>query len=254
MSLNLQNLKTLLIIVAMDIEEQALLKNITYTQKTYGTRFPIQTKQFDANGHEVIVAKSGVGLVNAALVVAMIYEHKNIDAILALGVGGALSPELNAGDLVIANKIIQHDSILSNDTENRWIAAGELTLSAPDDKQVDPLIDCDPVLTTWLEKIFAKTKTEGCVHIGTVISGSEFVANTRRKKELHDVFDNALLVEMEAGAIAQMARKLKIPFAVMKTVSDTVKPKSSISEDYKEFLRQTANNSTNLLTAIFSDN
>ena len=243
---SLSQLRTLLIIVAMDVEEQALLDRATYQEVTYGKRFKIKTKRFSANDRKIIVANSGVGLVNAALTVATIYEHEQIDTILALGVCGALCPTLQIGDTVIANKIIQHDSVLSNEKGRRLIAAGELTLSLPDNQQIDPVIKCNAELIGWLQKTFTSART------GTILSGSEFVGCTKRKKLLKETHPEALLVDMETGAIAQLARKLNIPFAVAKTVADRANPETSVSEDYKTFLKQAAANSARVLRAISS--
>lgn len=248
------NCKTILILVAMDVEEKAILKNIDFETKTYGHRFSIQTKHFFANDYKIILAKTGVGLVNAALTLTFIYDNESIDAVIAMGVGGALSPNLTEGDLVIANQVIQHDSILSNDEENKWIAAGELTLSASDDEQINPIISCDPDLTSWLEKSFAAIPHSHSIHKGTILSGSEFVANAKRKSELYKNFNHPLLVEMEAGAIAQMSRRLNIPFAILKTVSDTANPKTTVSEDYKTFVKEASLNSENLLKILFGLN
>ena len=241
------DLKTLLLIVAMDVEEQALLDGVAYQEVTYGKRLKIKTKQFSADGRKIVVANSGVGFVNAALTVASIYEHEQIDAMLALGVGGALCPTLQIGDTVIADKIIQYDSVLSSEIGDRLIAAGELTLSLPDDQQVDPVIKCDGKLKEWLQTTFA------VAHTGTILSGSEFVGRAKRKKTLKETHPKALLVDMEDGAIAQLARKLNIPFAVAKTVADRASPSTSVSEDYKMFLKQAAKRSSVLLKALLNE-
>ncbi len=250
---NISDIRNLLIIVAMDVEEEALLKNAQYSEKSYGRRFKVKTKQFEANQCTVSVTNSGVGSVNAALVLIHLFEHISFDAVLALGVGGALCPDLDIGDTVIADKIIQHDSIASAESGNKLIAAGELTLSAPANKQVDPVIYCDPFLVNWLQESFKKGGNSGCVKTGTILSGSEFVANPRRKKELAATFENAFLVEMEAAGIAQMAHKLKIPFAVAKTVSDRAIPDASISKDYKAFLTSATNHSSLILNSLLHD-
>ncbi len=245
-------IKNLLIIIAMDVEEEALLKNVRFKEKSYGRSVQIKTKQFEAHQCSVTVANSGVGPVNAALVLSHLFEYIPIDAVLALGVGGALCPDLTIGDTVIANKIIQHDSVTSTESGNRLIAAGELTLSVPENRQIDPIIYCDPFLINWLQQSFQKGNCVGNVKTGTILSGSEFVANTARKKELASLHSDAFLVEMEAAGIAQIARKLKIPFVVAKTVSDRAVPETSVSKDYRLFLKSAADHSSLILESLLN--
>lgn len=234
----------------MAVEEKALVKNLDYKVVTYGKRFVVTTKQFFANNHKIIIAKTGIGLVNAALSLMQIHEEENLDAILILGVGGALCPTLKEGDLVLATEVIQHDSLLSHENGNRLIATGAKTLSASDKDQVDPIIKCAKEFLSWLEKSFAKIDHSYTIHKGPILSGSEFVANSKRKKYLHENFEKALLVEMEAGAIAQIARRFEIPFVALKTVSDTAKPKTNVSNDYLDFLKSLEQNHANLLKII----
>ncbi len=249
---NLSEIKNLLIIIAMDVEEDALLKNVQFREKSYGRRVQIKTKQFDVNHCSVTIANSGVGSVNAALVLNHLFEYISLDAVLVLGVGGALCPDLDIGDTVIANKIIQHDSITSTESGKRLIAAGELTLSVPENRQIDPVIYCDPFLINWLQQSFKEGNNTGNVKTGTILSGSEFVANPERKKELTFLCPDAFLVEMEAAGIAQIARKLKIPFVVAKTVSDRAVPNTSISKDYRSFLKSAANHSSLVLQSLLN--
>ena len=55
------------------------------------------------------------------------------------------------------------------------------------------------------------------VHVGTILSGNEFVGTVERKREIAELHDESLLVDMEAAGVAQMAKKLGIPFLVAKT-------------------------------------
>jgi nucleoside phosphorylase len=93
-----------------------------------------------------------VGTANAAVLLSLAAEHIDIDALVLLGVGGALDPRLEVGDTVISKKIIQHDSISSDENRTKFIAPGELTLSVSEDQQVDPIMKCDEVLLGWVRK------------------------------------------------------------------------------------------------------
>lgn len=231
----------------MGIEENALVQGVNYCESSFGQSYRVATKQFQAGSCRVTLVRSGVGIVNAALAVMMICEYVSVDAILVSGVGGALSEELEIGDVVIASKIIQHDSFLSSESGRELIASGELTLSVPQEKRVDPVIYCDPNLNNWLIKGFENEG--GKFKVGAILSGSEFVASSQRKQELSKLQEDACLVEMESAGIAQIAKKQKIPFTVIKTVADRAKPKN-ISTDYKDSLQAAAHRNSSVLRKI----
>jgi adenosylhomocysteine nucleosidase len=238
----MEDVKNALVVVATEREERALLSNRIATEVTYGRSTKIPVKRFELNQRTVTVARCGVGLVNAGVILTMIVEHQVVDAVLLLGVGGALDEALEVGDVVISRQILQHDSISSLKGGALFIAPGELTLSAAPDQQIDPAMRCDPILVDWLARLFGER-----TYTGAILSGSEFVANAKRKAELRKLAEDALLVDMEAAALAQVARRLQIPFVAAKTVSDRANPETSISMDYKTFLDAAAARSGRVL-------
>ncbi len=244
------DIKTLFCMVAMDSEEDALLAGHAYTVKEFGRRKKITVKEFNLPHCKVIVGRSGVGLVNAGVLFTMVAEEYPIDAAILLGVGGALDEELNAGDTVIARQVLQHDSMSTLDIGNLFIAPGTYTLSADENNQIDPVIRCDQILVRWVEQVLKNNQYS--LFQGSILSGSEFAGRTDRKKYLRSLKEDALLVDMEAGAIAQIARSLKIPFVAVKTVSDRVKPDSSIADDYKVFLKSAADTSAAVFKGLLS--
>ncbi|MDB5037485.1 MAG: pfs [Bacteriovoracaceae bacterium] len=233
----------------MESEEKALLSKISVEEISYGKSIKINTKQFDLPRCRIVVARSGVGLVKAGILLSLITEHLAVDAIVSLGVGGALDESLSVGDTVVAKQIIQHDSISSSGGGDLLMAPGELTLSAHPDEQVDPVMRSDSVLVEWIKSAIEVQKN-GKVFEGTLLSGSEFVASPLKKQALRKLFHDALLVDMEAAALAQIARILKIPFVVAKTVADRAKPQTSISDDYKKFLESAALHSSAVFQSL----
>ena len=240
-----------MIVVAMDVEEKAILKNIDFVSRSYGKKTPIVLKSFDLPRCKVTVTKSGIGLANASVHLAMIAELIDVDAIVLLGVGGALDEKLQVGDTVVAKQVIQHDSLASANSRTHFIAPGELTLSASSDQQVDPVMKCDEVLMKWI-RLGIESTHKGQVYEGTLLSGSEFAASAKRKKELRALEANALMVDMEAAAFAQVARRLKIPFIAAKTVADRANPEHSVAKDYVNFLSAATEHSEGLLHALLA--
>lgn len=249
-----KGIKTLLVITAMDVENDAILKDVQHEAIWEDRVYGIKVDTFKAGNRQIMVTKCGVGLVSAALTVAMIAEKYSIDAILVSGVGGALVGKLNIGDIVLSTYVLQHDCKYSG-SKAEMMAPGELFLSLPPDKRIDPFMKANTTLVDWVEELLTN-ETSSAVFRGIILSGNEFAASTHRKEELAALDDRSLLIDMEAAGIAQIARKLNIPFVVAKTVADRLYPDNSISQDYVSFLNAAANNSAKIvhrLAAAFEE-
>ncbi len=243
---HLSEVKHWLVVVAMESEEEALIAGLETRELRYGKRLPIRVRHLDWPHGRLTVARSGIGLVKAGMLLSGIVEHEPVDAVLQLGVGGALDERLEIGDTVIARQVLQHDSLAGGLAEKVWIAPGELTLSASDENQVDPFMRCDRLLVDWVKG--ALSGGEGKVYEGTLVSGSEFAASPARKRELRALAEDALLVDMEGAALAQVCRMLSIPFVSAKTVADRVEPgEHSVAKDYVTSLERAAARSAALL-------
>ncbi len=244
-------IRNLLILAAMAEEEAALLKELAAipgvhsSSRKISPRLGIEVQEFTVGARRVQIARSGIGPVNAALTVAMIFEQSPPpDEILLLGVGGSLTPELEMGELVISDRIIQHDSFSSLDTGDHRMRAGDYILSIEEVAHKEVEILADPELSTWLEE---RSRSETRVHRGAILSGNEFVGRSARKLELARLHPRALLVDMEAAGVAQIAHRLGVPFVVAKTVADRLHPDGSISTDFSQSLEAAAANAARAL-------
>lgn len=242
----IKNIRNILIIVAMDVEKDVLLNGHEYDTIEIDIDLDIYLNRITLNyGRHVIVLKTGVGLVNAALGLALTHKKYPVDAVILLGVGGALVPGLQIGDVVLANHILQHDSVFTGVDGNTFMAPGKLFLTSKPNENREPKFTTDPVLRDWLsaEELIQKYTQRGhALHIGTILSGSEFAANPDRKAVLARNCIDALLVEMEAAAVAQVSEKLGIPFIAVKTVADRLTPEGTIAQEYTNFLQSASYN------------
>lgn len=197
------------------------------------------------------MVKTGVGAVNAALSLGLLIDRYPVDAVILIGVGGALSPILNIGDVVVANSVIQHDFVHTAEEGQTLMSPGELFLSRTIEEQFsNPIMATNSALSQLI--IPGDHDASYNVHRGTIVSGGEFVASSARKTYLHNLHGGALLVDMEAAGVAQVCRKLGIPFAVAKTVADRLTPDGTISSDYLQFLNSAANRAGLILERILS--
>lgn len=173
---------------------------------------------------EVVVVKSGVGKVNAARTTQILIDKLNVKSVINVGSAGALNPILNIGDIVIAEKLIQHDFDITAFNHKKGYITG-----------VGDYIYCDKNLIKKFQK--AKENIDNNTYnikIGTIASGDIFCTDINMKEKIHNKFD-ADCVEMEGAAIAQVCYLDKIPFIVIRSISDTPNGNNAIVFD--EFVK-----------------
>jgi adenosylhomocysteine nucleosidase len=235
------SLSAILLLAAMPEEEQALLfslaeHDVALEPASIGKRLKVGYKHGQVGGCRVVVAQSGVAAVNAALAAGFLVEELAIEAVILLGVGGSLHSDLALGDVVIADHVMQHDSFSSLASGMFWMQPGHYILSSEQADDHQPMMATDPTLSQWLLKAAHHAKA----HRGTLLSGAEFVGLTDRKQALAKLVKNALLVDMEAAGIAQVCSRMKVPYAVAKTVSDRLLPDGTVEGDFQKTLQSAA--------------
>lgn len=244
--------KNVLILAAMEEEERALLGALAGAgvaepiPAQLDSRLMITLRKAEIGGGRLWIARSGMGPVNAALTLAMIAERRELDSVILLGVGGALSSDLKIGDLVVSKSVLQHDSYSSLETGHFRMRPGNLVLSQEEARSEIPTFDANPRLVEWLEGL----QGAHTLRKGLIASGNEFVGTVRRKREIASLHPEALLVDMEAAGIAQAACRLGIPFVVAKTVADRLLPSGSIEADFRACLEAAAENAAAVLTEL----
>ena len=244
-------LKNVIVMTSMDVEHNALLAGQAVDQKVLSQTHNIYVHICERSGVRVRILKSGVGSVNAAITLAIALESESADAVVLLGVGGALVPELNIGDLVIAEAVIQHDSIFTSEESAILMSPGELYLTRETKNEFsDPVIKADPELVSHFVNALEHSNAEGRVFRGYMASGSEFVACADRKKKVSQLAKQALIVDMEAAAVAQICRKQRISFVIAKTVADRLYPDGSIASDYQACVETAAKRAGRVLELI----
>ena len=185
-------------------------------------------------GTDVVIARAGVGKVNAAVcaqTMALIYEP---ELIINSGVSGALSPDLRVGDVVIGTDVVQHDVDTTAMGDEPGFVSTVYRLSFPLDNFASTAI------AAAAEELGIRAVR------GRIASGDQFVASTERKEEIVRLF-SAVTCEMEAGAIAHVCFLNRIPCAVIRSISDGGNEEAPMS--YEEFLPLAAKNSSELTLA-----
>ena len=212
------------IIVATD-EELIEIKNV---MDSYEEKDIYELKK-------VIVVKCGVGKVNAARTTQILIDNFKISKIINIGAAGGINPELKIQDIVIGEKIVQYDfdTTSAGDYEK-----GEI-------QGIGKFIRSDYELINICKKVLEKRVDNSIkVVIGTIATADIFCSDPEIAKEVREEF-GAECVEMEGAAIAQVCFLDKIPFLVIRGISDT--PNGHNEMDYYTYCHIAAKHAAEFL-------
>lgn len=174
----------------------------------------------------IILSKSGIGKVNAALNTQYIIDSFKPNIIINVGVAGGIDSCLDVGDIVIGTYLVQHDF----DVSPLGYAKGYMCIGKEKDKPTKYY--CDKNLVEKFQNLLEKSISKNKIHQGIIASGDQFISNKKIKEEINNYF-GALAVEMEGCAIAQVATRNKIPFIVIRAISDLAD--GTLSKSHNEF-------------------
>lgn len=193
------------IIGAMDIEVDGIISNMTNTQFE-----EISSMKFvsgELYGKRIVVCKCGIGKVFAGICAQTMILKYAPKIIINSGVAGALDEKLCVLDAVVATSVVQHDMDTSPLGDPVGLISGINVVNIEADKKVSKALEN------------SAKELQISVKRGIIASGDQFIANDEKKQYIKDTF-SASACEMEGGAIAQACYVNKIPFAILRTISD----------------------------------
>lgn len=214
------------LIGAMDEEIELLLSAMEGTSQT--TKAGITYSSGVIYGQRVVVCKSGVGKVNAAVTTQILIDTFGANRVIFTGVAGAVHPELNIGDIVISSTCVQHDMDVTPLGFARGVIPYQETSEFVADSQLVELAE------------EACRSLEATYKVGKVLSGDQFVANVEFVAVLHEEMQGAC-TEMEGAAVAQACHMNGIPFVVLRSMSD--KADGSAHANFADFTVESSHRS-----------
>ena len=209
------------IITAMKEEMQEIKKIMTNIEekKIYELKFIIG----NINDKEVVLIEAGVGKVNAARVTQILIDNFDVEAIINVGVAGSANDELNMGDIVIGQIIVQHDFDITAFGHPKGFISNIGQHVESDSKLLEKM-------RTTINKINNK---DFKIKVGVIASGDIFCTETKMKEKIRSKF-LADAIEMESAAIAQVCKLDNMPFIIIRSISDNPNGNNLIT--YKEYL------------------
>ncbi len=210
------------IIGAMDVEVEAIKAEMKNAETKIISDIPFYVGTLC--GKSVILARCGIGKVNAAVCAQIMVSVFGVDAIINTGVAGAVAHGIKQNDIVIAESFVQHDVDTS--------AIGDPVGFVSTVNKI--YFEADEGIATRLKKAIGD---KAHVVTGVIATGDQFVANKDITAALRERF-NASACDMEGGAIAQVCTLAKIPFGAVRCISDSADENASM--DYPEFAAKAA--------------
>lgn len=224
------------IIAAMNVEMESMRSHLIHpvSETVSGIEFVCGTLE----GHEVVTAVCGIGKVFAALCAQTMILRYAPELVINTGVAGTLTPELSIGSIAVSTGVVQHDMDTSALGDPIGLISGINRIMLPADAALsDTLCACARSLG-----IVARQ--------GVIASGDQFIANGERKDFIAKHF-SAIACEMEGAAIGHVCYINKVPFCVLRAISDSADGSSHM--DYPAFVKLAAAQSVELMLSFFKN-
>lgn len=199
----------------------------------------------DLHGRECVVTLSRVGKVAAAATAMHLILELGVTEIIFTGVAGALSPELNVGDVVVASELIQHDL-----DARPLFPRFEAPLLGVSRFGVGPArhAAAEEAARRYLAHELASAIDEADrdrfnllaprVWTGLIASGDQFITSAAARDAIREALPEALCVEMEGAAVAQVCHEHDVPLTVIRTISDAADDAAPV--DFSAFIERVA--------------
>ena len=224
----------LAIMGAMEEEIVPLLKYFTNINKiNYANNTYYEAKY---NNIDIVVAYSKIGKVFSTLTASTMIQKFGCDTLLFSGVAGGINPELKIGDLIVANRLTQHDlDITAFGHPHGYVPGGDVYVNT-DEK---------------LKNIALEVAKQNNIKIieGIIATGDQFICNEQKKDFIKNTF-NADALEMEGASVAVVCNALDVPCLILRAISDTADMDAGFNFD--EFLDTSAKQSADLLVKIIN--
>jgi adenosylhomocysteine nucleosidase len=194
------------------------------------------------SGTTAVIARAGVGKVNAAVCTAAMILEFAPEYILNTGVAGALGKGITVGDVIIADSCVEYD------LEYGALGDARGSIFYPDSTS-EVVMPADAEFSARLEAVAREVSGgEFAVKRGTVATGDKFVSSTDARNDILAAFPKALCCEMEGAAIAQVCRLYSVSFSVLRSMSDSADGEAEM--DFPTFEKLSADRAAKIALSL----
>jgi adenosylhomocysteine nucleosidase len=188
------------------------------------------------NSHEIFLVQSGIGKVASALAASLLIHQFSPDLLINTGSAGGFDPELNIGDIVIADALTYHDVDVSHFGYERGQVPAMPKQYVTDRHAGALAIEA------------AKQLGDMQVRTGLICSGDSFIGSDEAAAEIRAAFPEMKAVEMEGASIAQACYMMDTPCVVIRSLSDIAGKTSTVS--FEAYLEKAAKHSAMLVLGL----
>ncbi|MGS0741490.1 5'-methylthioadenosine/adenosylhomocysteine nucleosidase [Glaciimonas sp. GG7] len=250
---------TIGIVAAMHDEVAALIRAMTEESGNHVQRIGMRDYHVGTfDGQQCVVVLARIGKVAAAATTVTLIREFGVTEIVFTGLAGGIGAQVKVGDIVVGDCLVQHDldarplfaqhevPLLGMSAFDAHSALGiELTAAAA----VFLREDLQHAVLPEVRKSFGIAQP--ALHVGMIVSGDQFVADSIKADCILSALPHALAVEMEGAAVAQICFEYGVPYAVLRTISD--RADASAHTDFGAFLAGVASHySTGILRRFFA--
>lgn len=218
------------IVVAKEVEKEAILNIMENVEEIQISN--LRFLKGNIKNSKCILVKSGIGKVNAARTTQVMIDNFDIKFIINLGAGASINPMLHIGDVLIGKYALQHDFDITAFGHSKGYITG-----------IGNNVECDKELVLKFQKIIKHiTELTYEIKFGVIATGDIFCTDIVMKDKIQANFD-ADVIDMECAAVGQVAYLNDIPFAALRSISDTPNGKNTrtFEENFKLASRRCAN-------------
>lgn len=190
-------------------------------------------------GKEVVMCLSGWGKVAAASTATTLINRYGVDQLVFIGLAGSMQPHLNIGDIVVANRLIQHDVDLSqlegfHDVKPPFWKSFHFEVLPDAGQRAQKAVQ--QFVRNLNENKYPEISStyQPDIYVGAIGTGDQFVASPAGKNRISKRFPEVLCTEMEGAAIAQVAADYQLPCSVIRIISD--KADENAHQAFAQFL------------------
>ncbi|MCL1991301.1 MAG: 5'-methylthioadenosine/S-adenosylhomocysteine nucleosidase [Defluviitaleaceae bacterium] len=221
------------IIGAMQQEVEILkaMMNIQHVEKVMHVAFTVGT----LHDKEVVLLESGIGKVNVAVATTLLMEKFKPTCVINTGSAGGIQETAEVGDVVLSETVAYHDV----DVTGFGYAFGQVP-------GLPAVFEADPQLILKVEDVLKKAGVR--YFKGQIVTGDAFVHHLEPLNKIKENFIQAVALEMEAAAVAQVCHLADVPFVVVRALSDIAGKASHLS--FEEFLPTAAEASSQMVAAL----
>lgn len=202
------------IIVAMRKELDLLLPLLQNSEESRMSGFEFHRGK--VGRHDVMVMQCGIGKVNAAMGALMLVNNFSPNYVINTGVAGGADKSVNVMDMVAGARVAYHDVWCGPESELG---------------QVQGL----PLYFEGAERLLELLPERADIHKGLICSGDQFIDTMEQVERIKGNFPDALAVDMESGAIAQVCYLNKVPFLALRVISDSPGASHDNTRQYLDF-------------------